>query len=78
MVRANDLSNFTFRFNGRGRYKVTYKTPMRGDYWTALVTDRSTIDATKNADWAKVKDIKRLMFLCKQGTHYRKNGEVID
>ena len=50
MVRANDLSNFTFQFAGYGHYKVTYKTPMRGDYWIALVTDMTAIDATKNAD----------------------------
>ncbi len=78
MVRANDLSNFTFKFAGSGHYKVIYKTPIRGDYWKALITDMTIIDATKNADWAKVEDIKHLMFLCKRGTHYSKNGEVIN
>ena len=77
MARANDLSNFKFQRDGYGRYRVTYNTPMRGDYWVASITDMSIIDATKNSDWAKVKDIKHLISICKQGAHYRKNGELI-
>ncbi|RRC99064.1 hypothetical protein [Prevotella sp. OH937_COT-195] len=43
--RANDLSGFDFRFAGSGHYRVTYTTPTRGDYWVALITDMTLIDA---------------------------------
>ena len=77
-MKANDLSNFSFTFAGYGHYKVTYKTG-RGDYWRALVTDMPTIDRTKNADWAKVEDIKHLRNLCKRnGTHYHSNGQPLN
>lgn len=74
-MKANDLSNFSFTLAGAGHYKVTYKTG-RGDYWRALITDMLSIDRTKNADWAKVEDIKHLRNLCKRtGTHYHANGQ---
>ena len=74
-MKANDLSNFSFLFVGSGHYKVTYKTE-RGDFWRALITDMTIIDATKNAEWAKVADIKHLRYLCKlKGTHYHANGQ---
>lgn len=74
-MKANDLSNFSFTFAGYGHYKVTYKTG-RGDYWRALITDMTIIDATKNAELAKVADIKHLRYLCKlKGTHYHANGQ---
>ena len=75
IMKANDLSNFAFTFAGYGHYKVTYKTG-RGDYWRALITDMPSIDRTKNAEWAKVDDIKHLRNLCKRnGTHYHSNGQ---
>lgn len=77
-MKANDLSGFTFQFAGAGHYKVTYET-RRGDYWTATVTDMPLIDATKNADWAKVADIKALRDTVKRiGSHYSKYGVRID
>ena len=74
-MKANDLSNFSFLLVGSGHYRVTYKT-WRGDFWRALITDMTIIDATKNAEWAKVADIKHLRNLCKRtGTHYHANGQ---
>ena len=74
-MKANDLSNFSFTFAGAGHYKVTYKTG-RGDFWRALITDMPSIDRTKNAECAKVEDIKHLRNLCKRnGTHYHSNGQ---
>lgn len=75
---ANDLSNFTFQLAGSGHYKVTYTTSKRGDYWVATVNDMPLIDATKNAEWAKVSDIKALRNLVKRtGSHYTCNGKLI-
>lgn len=74
-MKANDLSNFSFLLVGSGHYRVTYTT-WRGDFWRALITDMTIIDATKNAEWAKVADIKHLRYLCKlKGTHYHANGQ---
>ena len=77
-MKANDLSKFSFAFAGYGHYKVTYTT-WRGDYWRALINDMMIIDRTKNAEWAKVDDIKHLRNLCKRnGTHYHSNGVAFD
>ena len=77
-MKANDLSKFSFAFAGYGHYKVTYTTG-RGDYWLALINDMMSIDRTKNAEWAKVDDIKHLRDLCKRnGTHYHSNGVAFD
>ena len=73
-MKANDLSRFTFNLAGYGHYRVTYITG-RGDYWRALIDDMPSIDATKNAEWAKVADIEHLRDICKRkGTHYHANG----
>lgn len=75
VMKANDLSRFIFNLAGYGHYRVTYKTG-HGDYWRALVDDMPSIDATKNAEWAKVADIKHLRDICKRiGTHYHANGQ---
>lgn len=77
MIRANDLSNFDFKFLGRGHFRVTYHTPSRGDYWINVISDTAIIDATRSAEWAKVADIRTLMRLVKRGAHYRKDGTRI-
>ena len=77
-MKANDLSQFTFRFVGAGHYMVTYTTPSRGDYWRALITDTTLIDATKNADYATTTAIRRLrMAIRRQGAHFHANGRRI-
>ena len=73
-MRANDLSKFTFCFRGYGHYLVTYATD-RGDYYKALVTDMPLIDATTNAEYAKLRDIKALhSMIVRFGAHYHKDG----
>lgn len=75
VMKANDLSRFIFNLAGYGHYRVTYITG-RGDYWRALIDDMTSIDATKNAEWAKVADIEHLRDICKRkGTHYHANGQ---
>lgn len=75
---SNDLHNFSFRLVSSGAYIVTYQTDSRGDFWRARIEDMPLIDATKNADVAKVKDIRALYNAVKRhGTHYNCNGEKI-
>lgn len=75
----NDLSAFIFKQTGYGRYKVTYTTPIRNDYWVATIDDMTLIDATKNAEYARGSDIKRLRDTVKRkGSHYSKCGKPIN
>jgi len=78
-IKANDLSGFSFTIAGSGCYKVRYTTPFRGDYWVAFINDMTLIDATKNAEHAKIKDIKALRYHVKRlGVHYSSNGIKIE
>ena len=77
-MKANDLHNFGFRKTGSGCYQVTYTTDLRGDYWVATVNDMTLIDATKNAEWARLRDIEWLRHIViTNGTHYNRYGERI-
>lgn len=77
-MKANDLSQFTFKFAGAGHYRVTYTTG-RGDFYVALVTDMCIIDDTKNAEYAKLSDIKHLRDIVKRkGMHFSKWGLRLD
>lgn len=60
-------SYFEFRTDGYGAYKVTYRSQITGKTWTTRITDMQLIDATKNADEPKIKDLKQLKRRCKNG-----------
>ena len=78
-MKANDLSMFDFELAGYGHYKVTYKTPKRGDYYIATIDDMELIDNTYGAEWAKKKDIEWLRKkVVERGSHYGKNGNRLD
>lgn len=51
------LRDFTFDYSRPGHYYVTYTSPLTGKKWKRLVTDMTLIDATKNADKPKKKDL---------------------
>lgn len=75
-MKANDLSQFTFKKISSGCHRVTYKTLVRGDYWSADITCMPLIDATRNADYAKAEDIEHLRNVVKaQGDHYSWDGK---
>lgn len=75
-MKANDLHNFSFEYAGSGCVKVTYSTDNRGDYWITYINEMPIIDATKNAEWAKTKDIEHLRDMVKRdGTHYTYYGK---
>lgn len=59
------ISDFSFNFQGRGAYIVTYTSPVTRKQWTTRTTDMPLIDETKNADEPKVKDLVRLKNACK-------------
>lgn len=72
-----NITKLTFKIIGYGHYRVTYTT-LRGDYYVATITDMTLIDATKNAENPKSKDIKNLIDAVKRiGTHYSKNNKML-
>ena len=60
MITKTTISDFRFEFAGYGHYKVTYTSPVTGKQWTAKTNDMPLIDATKNADEPKRRDLERL------------------
>lgn len=60
-------SDFTFTQRGYGRYDVTYTSSKTGKSYGCSTTDMSIIDATKNEDSPKQKDLNHLKKLCKFG-----------
>lgn len=51
--------------SGFGHYKVTYTSLITGKKWTKITSDMPLIDATKNADEPKIKDLNTLKNVCK-------------
>lgn len=65
MRTRTSICDFDFMPSGHGHYKVTYTSPVTGKQWRTTVSDMTLIDATKNADDPKRKDLKALKWLCK-------------
>lgn len=65
MQTKTQLSDFNFQFSGYGHYRVTYTSPATGKQWSTVISDMTLIDATKNADEPKRKDLEALKRLCK-------------
>jgi hypothetical protein len=64
-MKKISISDFSFEPTGYGRYKVAYTSPITGKTWETAVTDMTVIDATKNADEPKKKDLENLKWRCK-------------
>lgn len=74
-----NINDFKFEMTGYGLYRVIYTTPVRGDYWSAIISDMLLIDNTKNAEEPTQSAMKWLRRSVKtHGTHYSKTGERID
>lgn len=58
-------TDFSFLPAGFGHYKVTYTSPNTFKKWTTVTHDMSLIDATKNAEEPKQKDLEQLKRVCK-------------
>lgn len=65
MASKISKSDFTFQFSGYGHYRVTYQSPTTGKIWTTVTNNMPLIDATKNEDYPKKKDLEMLKFICK-------------
>ena len=59
------ISDFTFVFSGYGHYKVTYRSPITFKEWTRTIDNMPLIDATKNAEEPRRKDLEELKRLVK-------------
>ena len=67
MRKKTTISDFRFEIAGYGHYKVTYTSPVTWKQWTAKTNDMPLIDATKNADEPKRRDLEILKRVCKNG-----------
>lgn len=59
------INDFHFEFAGYGHYRVTYTSPKTGKSWTRRTSDMLLIDATRNAENPKQKDLEYLKKYCK-------------
>ncbi len=59
------INDFTFRVYGYGYYRVTYTSPATGKEWSKITSDMPLIDATKNEEEPKIKDLNILKRVCK-------------
>ncbi len=66
MRTKTELRDFRFEFAGYGHYKVTYTSPATSRQWIKTINDMTIIDATKNADEPKRKDLNYLKWLVKR------------
>jgi len=65
MKNKISISDFHFKFAGYGHYTVTYTSPVTGKQWKRTITDMTIIDATKNEDEPKIKDLNHLKKIVK-------------
>ena len=65
MTQKISISDFSFLPSGYGHYKVTYTSPTTGKQWVKVTNNMPLIDATKNADEPKRKDLEELKYLVK-------------
>lgn len=70
MAKKTTIYDFDFEFAGYGHYRVTYTSPATGKKWSTVTDDMLMIDATKNAEEPKRKDLERLKKICKDETVY--------
>lgn len=65
MKNTISLSHFDFKKTGYGHYEVTYTSQTTGKSWTTKTSNMPLIDATKNAETPKFKDLHSLKQICK-------------
>ena len=64
-MKKTQITDFTFCFASYGHYIVTYISPVTGKEWSKKTNDMPLIDATKNEEYPKRKDLDRLKRMCK-------------
>lgn len=65
MKKAISISDFNFMPSGFGHYRVIYCSPVTGKKWSTITNNMPLIDATKNADEPKIKDLQTLKRIAK-------------
>jgi hypothetical protein len=60
-----DKYDFKFEIVGYGHYRVTYTSPVTGKQWTTVTNNMPLIDATRNSEEPKKKDLEQLKRVCK-------------
>lgn len=65
-MKRIDITDFQFMPAGYGHYRVTYTSPNTGKSWSITTSNMPLIDATKNAENPKRKDLELLKKLCKR------------
>ena len=65
MKKTSRLNDFRFLSAGHGHYRVSYVSPKTGRLWSRVTNDMQLIDATKNSEVPKQKDLEILKKLCK-------------
>lgn len=74
-------AQFSFGIGEYGRKKVTYRTPVRGDYWectTQVVFVDEIYDLVEYDEYPPTATMLRLRWLViHHGTHYDKHGNII-
>lgn len=60
MKNRINKSDFTFKPAGFGHYYVTYTSPITGKQWSKVTSNMPLIDATKNTEEPKIKDLETL------------------
>ena len=59
------ITDFKFQYVSYGHYKVTYTSPKTRKEWATVTSNMPLIDATKNNESPKIKDLNILKYTCK-------------
>ena len=59
------LSDFSFKFTSYGHYYVEYTSPVTNKVFGFITDNMPLIDATKNSESPKIKDLQELKRICK-------------
>lgn len=60
-----EITDFTFEFVGYGHYNVIYTSPNTNKQWCYTTNNMPLIDATKNCETPKRKDLNYLKYIVK-------------
>lgn len=64
-TRKISLNDFSFKLTGYGHYYVEYTSPATKKTFAFVTSDMPLIDATKNSESPKIKDLQELKRICK-------------
>ena len=65
-MKKTKITDFKFTPAGYGHYSVTYTSTVTGKQWSRVANNMELIDATKNTEEPKTKDLEALKRMCKR------------